>query len=92
MIRIPWLDHRSASCTMTLEPLCLQIVPLAQGACFLNHSCISEPAEEPRYASQCAWVVAHLPVHVGTLSKSSELARGVQSPDKDEHPSPDIRH
>ena len=31
----------------------------------------------PRYASQCAWVVARLPVHVVTLLKSSELARGV---------------
>ena len=43
-------------------------------------------AEEPRYASQCAWVVARLPVHVVTLLKFSELARGVQSPHKDENP------
>ena len=41
------------------------------------HIAIIEPAEEPRYASQCAWVVARLPVHVVTLLKSSELARGV---------------
>ncbi len=45
----------------------------------------------PRYASQCAWVVARLPVHVVTLLKSSELARGVQSPHKDENPSPDMK-
>ncbi len=45
----------------------------------------------PGYASQCAWVVARLPVHVVTLLKFSELARGVQSPHKDENPSPDMK-
>ncbi len=83
--------HGPVSCTMMLGHLCLQVVPLMRGACFLDHCRSSEPAEEPRYASPCAWVVTRIPVHVVTLLKFSELARGVQSPHKDENTSPDMK-
>jgi len=33
---------------MTLGRLCLQVVPLTRGACFLDHCDISEPAGEPK--------------------------------------------
>lgn len=43
----PAWTHGSASCTMTLGRLSLQVVPLMQGACFLDRYRSSEPAEEP---------------------------------------------
>ncbi len=43
----PAWTYASASCTMTLGRLCLQVVPLMQGACFLDRYRSSEPAEEP---------------------------------------------
>src|SRR6266852_2657875 len=48
----PAWTYASASCTMTLGRLCLQVVPLMQGACFLDRYRSSETAEKPGYGSK----------------------------------------
>ncbi len=54
----PAWTYASASCTMTLGRLCLQVVPLMQGACFLDRYRSSEPAEEPIFVASPFVVIA----------------------------------